>query len=153
MLSVWAPVSYVILFTGTQQGRAYLLLFLYGVTAAATPQAFPHAVLPLVWVPQGRCAAVVLYRHQLAVLPALRVEDDSAGLSYLGFPTGTPGIPKALFSTGRGSNGDLKGVPGLPEDGGGPLGPAAGGSAAATLGNSYVDNLAKAGIKEVGCVC
>jgi hypothetical protein len=102
--------------------------------------------LPAIWRLQGRCAAVVMYRHQLAVLPAMR-EDDSAVLPFFGWPELAEGAP----ANGPGSHprAELPGGAGS-GSGSGPFGP--GGpppAVAATLGNSYVDNLAKAGIKEV----
>lgn len=62
-----------------------------------------------------------MFRHQLAVLPAMR--GDSEALPFLGLTEA---------EAGAGGQGSQAATP------------------AATLGNSYVDNLAKAGIKEVG---
>lgn len=59
---------------------------------------------------QGRCAAVIMFRHQMAVLPAMESEEAIFGM--------------------------------LPED-------EEAGAAHGAIGNSYVDNLAKVGIREV----
>lgn len=83
---------------------------------------FPRPPL-VVSDPAGRCAAVLMFRHQLGVLPAM--ESDAAALGF------------ALD--------DLYG--------GGSSGGGAAATATATVGNSYVDNLSKMGIREVcfGC--
>ena len=74
--------------------------------------AFPVPPLALA-DPAGRCAALLMLRHQLGVLPSM--ESEAAALGVEG---------------GEGGEGS---------EGGG----------AATVGNSYVDNLGKLGIKEV----
>jgi cleavage and polyadenylation specificity factor subunit 1 len=86
-------------------------------------QAFPRPPIA-VTDPAGRCAAVVMLRHQLAVLPA--TESESAAL-------GMGDDPYAL-----GAN-----------FGAGSAAAAAGETVAAALGNSYVDNLSKMHIREI----
>lgn len=72
-------------------------------------QAFARPPL-VVSDPRGRCAAVLMFRHQLAVLPATEAEAEAAALGVV-----TEG--EALT--------------------------------AAAVGNSYIDNLGKAGIRDV----
>jgi hypothetical protein len=60
---------------------------------------------------QGRCAAVLMFRHQLAILPAMGLDADELVLEEQAAAEGV--------------------------------------TTAATVGNSYVINLAKMGIKEV----
>eukprot|EP00887_Chlorella_sp_A99_P001781 scaffold19.g1781.t1 len=74
--------------------------------------------------PLGRCAAVVMLRHQLVVLPAVASEAAALGIA-------SPRSPGAAGLLG----------PELLE---GELAPGS-----ATLANSYVDNLAQSGIKEI----
>ena len=74
---------------------------------------------------QGRCAAVLMFNTQLALLPAMETEGLELDL-----------VVDDPYGEG-------------PE--GGPGGPA-GELVSATVGNSYVINLAKAGIKQVGSV-
>lgn len=62
--------------------------------------------------PQGRCAAVILLRHQLAVLPAMESEEAILGV---------------VMGEGEGDE-----------------------VAKGAIGNSYVDNLAKMGVRDVG---
>ena len=76
--------------------------------------------------PLGRCGAVVMFRHQLAVLPA--VDYELLALGIVGGEAEEAGMPGAA--------------------GGGPT--AAPAVPAVAVGNSYVDNLGKSGVKEVG---
>jgi cleavage and polyadenylation specificity factor subunit 1 len=86
-------------------------------------QAFPRPPIA-VTDPAGRCAAVVMLRHQLAVLPATESESASLGMGDDPYALG------ANFGTGSAAA-------------------AAGETVAAALGNSYVDNLSKMNIREV----
>ena len=84
---------------------------------------------------QGRCAAVLMFRHQLAVLPAM-----AAGAS-LG-----EGLDELLADNHEASASEgRRGA--APER----AAAAAAGPAAASLGNSYVINLGALGIREVRC--
>jgi hypothetical protein len=86
-------------FEGDDSLAAGRVTFPYGPAAASDPA--------------GRCAAVVMYRHQLAVLPAMLPGDEGGG--------------------GFGGDAEAGSVE----------------LEAAAVGNSYVDNLGKIGIKEV----
>lgn len=87
-------------------------------------QAFPRPPVA-VTDPAGRCAAVVMLRHQLAVLPATESESSALGMGD---------DPYALGANfGAGSAAAV----------------AAGETVAAALGNSYVDNLSKMNIREI----
>ena len=92
-------------------------------------QAFARPPL-VVADPMGRCAAVVMLRHQLAVLPA--TESESAALGVLG---DDPFAPGANFG---GSGG-----------GGGSSGYSVTATSTAAVGNAYVDNLSKMNIREI----
>jgi len=76
---------------------------------------------------QGRCAAMLFFRHRLAVLPAMPAAGDA--------------FEDMLARE-------------LAADGDGAAGPSAlaAGAAAAVLGNSYVEDLSKLGIGEVSVV-
>ena len=63
--------------------------------------------------PDGRCAAVVMFRHQIAILPAFQSESESLGV--------LEGTNNAVENEGT----------------------------IAAVGNSYVDNLSKIGIRDV----
>lgn len=89
-------------------------------------QAFARPPL-VVTDPMGRCAAVVMLRHQLAVLPA--TESESAALGMVG---DDPYAPGANFG-GGGLN----------------FGIGSGHTVAAAVGNAYVDNLSKMNIREI----
>ena len=81
---------------------------------------------------QGRCAAVLMFRHQLAVLPAMAAGDPlGEGLDEL---LDDSDVTNLVDSRQRGGAGR------------------AGGAAAASLGNSYVLNLGTLGIREVSIV-
>lgn len=86
-------------------------------------QAFPRPPIA-VTDPAGRCAAVVMLRHQLAVLPATESESAALGMGDDPYALG------ANFGTGSAAA-------------------AAGEMVAAALGNSYVDNLSKMNIREI----
>lgn len=114
--------------------------------------------------PQGRCGAVVFFRHQLAVLPAVDSELLALGISgteeeLLGMPGAEAAAAASAAAGGQAQQAGASGV-GAGAAQGGTAGAAAGGAAAAgpmaagaaAVGNSYVDNLGKAGIKEVGGV-
>ncbi|KAL4424540.1 hypothetical protein ABPG77_010120 [Micractinium sp. CCAP 211/92] len=81
--------------------------------------AFPYPPLAAT-DPLGRCGAVLMFRHQLAVLPAVDSELLALGIA---------GEAEGQQDGGQGGQGGAGG--------------------AAAVGNSYVDNLGKAGIKEV----
>lgn len=86
-------------------------------------QAFPRPPIA-VTDPAGRCAAVVMLRHQLAVLPATESESAALGMGDDPYALG------ANIGTGSAAA-------------------AAGETVAAALGNSYVDNLSKMNIREI----
>jgi cleavage and polyadenylation specificity factor subunit 1 len=86
-------------------------------------QAFPRPPIA-VTDPAGRCAAVVMLRHQLAVLPATESESAALGMGDDPYALG------ANFGIGSAAA-------------------AAGETVAAALGNSYVDNLSKMNIREI----
>ena len=109
--------------------------------------------------PAGRCAAVLFFRHQLAVLPA--VDSELLALGIAGTEEELLGLPgaeaaadaaarapaSATGSSGPSAGAAQGGTAGAAAGGAATAGPAAEGAAA--VGNSYVDNLGKAGIKEV----
>jgi cleavage and polyadenylation specificity factor subunit 1 len=83
--------------------------------------AFPRPPLAVA-DPRGRCAAVLAFRHQLAVLPAMAPSEEAAAeadaLALYGGAAGTGAAAAAA-------------------------------AAPATVGNSYVDNLSAAGVRDV----
>lgn len=101
---------------------------------------------------------MLFFRHQLAVLPA--VDSELLALGIAGTEEEMLGLPGAEAAAGAAAHTPSGGAPSGPSAGaaqGGTAGAAAGGAAmaglaaagAAAVGNSYVDNLGKAGIKEV----
>lgn len=102
--------------------------------------------------PLGRCGAVLMFRHQLAVLPALDSDDLGLGLSA------PEEDEEAAAAAALGLTSPLTAAAAAPAAAAAAAGAAlnssraaaaAAPSAAAAVGNSYVDNLGKAGIKEV----
>ncbi len=89
------------------------------IACMCAPSCLPACVPPA--DPLGRCGAVLMFRHQLAVLPAVDSELLALGIA---------GEAEGQQDGGQGGQGGAGG--------------------AAAVGNSYVDNLGKAGIKEVG---
>lgn len=110
---------------------------------------FPRPPL-VVTDPAGRCAAVVMFRHQLAVLPA--VESETAALGVVGADE----VNDYIYKGG----GDSRGGDGVAASGGqrDKMSDEAfhretksmkSSDTVATVGNSYVDNLSKLGIRDV----
>lgn len=100
--------------------------------------------------PLGRCGAVLFFRHQLAVLPAVESDLLALGLTADGQEEallGLLGVDGAPTPGGPSAGAAQGGTAGAAAGGAAAAGPAA--AAAAAVGNSYVDNLGKAGIKEV----
>ena len=73
---------------------------------------------------QGRCAVMVFLKHQLAVLPAMAAVGDAFEEMLIGAAPAENGAADA-----RGTDGTLE--------------------AAASLGNSYVEDLSKLGVRDV----
>ena len=84
--------------------------------------------------PAGRCAAVIMLRHQLAVLPA--TESESAALGMM--------AGDDLFSTGPPTGMNMNMNMNMNN-----IFSAGGETTTAAVGNSYVDNLSKMNIREI----
>lgn len=100
---------------------------------------FPRPPL-VVTDPAGRCAAVVMFRHQLAILPA--IESETAALGVVGADEAN-----LYGGDGGGKNKETRNNDAVSKHNnllhGGES------ETVATVGNSYVDNLSKLGIRDV----